>query len=108
MDYLPEETAANGCHKRLRTIAIRICRKQQQEMFADSGAVKHFAVRTNLWNHCSRLRHRLAIADGTGSSQGPPVSTSPERLSSPSIPADGRIRDAANIVRRQFQRAATP
>lgn len=32
----------------LRTIAIRI-RKKQGELFGDGSAVKHFAVRTNLW-----------------------------------------------------------
>ncbi len=47
--YYPEETAANRYREPLRTIAIRI-RKKQQELFADGRAVKHFAVRTNLWD----------------------------------------------------------
>ena len=33
----------------MRTGAIRI-RKKQQELFADGSGVKHFAVRTNLWD----------------------------------------------------------
>jgi hypothetical protein len=49
VDYFPEETAANRYREPLRTIAIRI-RKKQQELFADGSAVKHFAVRTNLWD----------------------------------------------------------
>jgi hypothetical protein len=49
VDYFPEETAANRYREPLRTIAIRICKKQQ-ELFADGSAVKHFAVRTNLWD----------------------------------------------------------
>jgi hypothetical protein len=49
VEYLPEETAANWYREPLRTVAIRI-RKQRAELFADGGAVKHFAVRTNLWD----------------------------------------------------------
>ena len=49
VEYFPEETAANRYREPLRTIAIRI-RKKQQELFADGSAVKHFAVRTNLWD----------------------------------------------------------
>jgi hypothetical protein len=49
VDYFPEETAANRYREPLRTVAIRI-RKKQQELFADGKAVKHFAVRTNLWD----------------------------------------------------------
>jgi hypothetical protein len=49
VDYFPEETAANRHREPLRTIAIRI-RKKQQELFSDGSAVKHFAVRTNLWD----------------------------------------------------------
>ena len=48
VDYFPEETAANRYREPLRTIAIRI-RKKQQHLFADGSEVKHFAVRTNLW-----------------------------------------------------------
>jgi len=49
VDYFPEETAANRYREPLRTIAIRL-RKKQQELFADGSAAKHFAVRTNLWD----------------------------------------------------------
>ena len=48
VDYFPEETAANRYREPLRTIAIRI-RKKQQRLFADGSEVKYFAVRTNLW-----------------------------------------------------------
>ena len=49
VEYYPEETAANRYREPLRTVAIRI-RKKQQELFADGSGVKHFAVRTNLWD----------------------------------------------------------
>jgi Transposase DDE domain group 1 len=49
VDYFPEETAANRYREPLRTIAIRICKKQQG-LFADGSEVKYFAVRTNLWD----------------------------------------------------------
>ncbi len=49
VDYFPEETAANRYRVPLRTIAIRI-RKKQQRLFADGSEVKHFAVRTNRWD----------------------------------------------------------
>lgn len=49
VEYFPEETAANRYREPLRTIAIRI-RKKQQRLFADGSEVKHFAVRTNLWD----------------------------------------------------------
>lgn len=49
VDYFPEETEANRFREPLRTIAIRI-RKKQQRLFADGSGVKHFAVRTNLWD----------------------------------------------------------
>ena len=49
VEYFPEETAANRYREPLRTIAIRI-RKEQEELFGDGSAVKHFAVRTNLWD----------------------------------------------------------
>ena len=49
VEYFPEETAANRYREPLRTIAIRI-RKKQRELFADGSAAKHFAVRTNLWD----------------------------------------------------------
>jgi hypothetical protein len=49
VDYFPEETAANRYREPLRTIAIRI-RKKQQALFADGSEVKYFAVRTNLWD----------------------------------------------------------
>lgn len=49
VDYFPEETAANRYREPLRTIAIRI-RKKQQALFADGSQVKYFAVRTNLWD----------------------------------------------------------
>jgi hypothetical protein len=48
VDYFPEERAANRYREPLRTIAIRI-RKKQQRLFADGSEVKYFAVRTNLW-----------------------------------------------------------
>ncbi len=48
VDYFPEETAANHYREPLRTIAIRI-RKKQQRLFADGSQVRYFAVRTNLW-----------------------------------------------------------
>jgi hypothetical protein len=48
VEYFPEETAANRYREPLRTIAIRI-RKKQQSLFADGSQVKYFAVRTNLW-----------------------------------------------------------
>ncbi len=47
VDYFPEETAANRYREPLRTIAIR---KRQQKLFADGSEMKHFAVRTNLWD----------------------------------------------------------
>jgi len=49
VEYYPEETAANRYREPLRSIAIRI-RKRQQELFADGSGVKHFAVPTNLWD----------------------------------------------------------
>jgi hypothetical protein len=49
VEYFPEETVANRYREPLRTIAIRI-RRKQEELFADGSAVKHFAVRTNLWD----------------------------------------------------------
>jgi Transposase DDE domain group 1 len=49
VDYFPEETAENRYREPLRTGAIRI-RKKQGELFGDGAAVKHFAVRTNLWD----------------------------------------------------------
>jgi hypothetical protein len=49
VDYFPEEAAANRCREPLRTVAIRI-RKRQQGLFADGSGVKYFAVRTNLWD----------------------------------------------------------
>ncbi len=48
VDYFPEETAENRYREPLRSVAIRI-RKKQGELFGDGAAVKHFAVRTNLW-----------------------------------------------------------
>lgn len=48
VEYFPEETAANRYREPLRTIAIRI-RKKQARLFADGSEVKYFAVRTNLW-----------------------------------------------------------
>jgi len=48
VDYFPEERAANRYREPLRTIAIRI-RKKQQRLFADGSEVKYFAVRTSLW-----------------------------------------------------------
>jgi hypothetical protein len=42
---LPNSIARNP----LPAIAIRI-RKKRQELLSDGGAVKHFAVRTNLWD----------------------------------------------------------
>lgn len=49
VDYFPEETAQNRYREPLRTIAIRI-RKKQGELFAGGETVKYFAVRTNLWD----------------------------------------------------------
>ena len=49
VEYFPEETVANRYREPLRTVAIRI-RKKQAELFADGSAAKHFAVRTNLWD----------------------------------------------------------
>jgi hypothetical protein len=49
VDYFPEETVENRYREPLRTVAIRI-RKKQGELFGDGAAVKHFAVRTNLWD----------------------------------------------------------
>jgi hypothetical protein len=49
VEYYPEETAANRYREPLRTVAIRI-RKRQGELFSDGSEVKHFAVRTNLWD----------------------------------------------------------
>lgn len=49
VDYFPEETPANRYREPLRTIAIRI-RKKQQQLFVDGSEVKYFAVRTNLWD----------------------------------------------------------
>jgi hypothetical protein len=43
------ETAANRYRQPLRTIAIRI-RKKQQRLLGDASEVKYFAVRTNLWD----------------------------------------------------------
>lgn len=49
VDYFPEEAPENRYREPLRTIAIRI-RKRQGELFAGGEAVKYFAVRTNLWD----------------------------------------------------------
>jgi len=49
VDYFPEETAENHYREPLRTVAIRI-RKKQGELFSGGEAVKYFAVRTNLWD----------------------------------------------------------
>ena len=49
VEYFPGETAANRYREPLRTIAIRI-RKKQQRLFADGSEVKYFAVRTNQWD----------------------------------------------------------
>ena len=49
VNYFPEETAGNRYREPLRTIAIRIQKKQQQ-LFADGTQVKYFAVVTNLWD----------------------------------------------------------
>jgi hypothetical protein len=49
VNYFPEETPENRYRKPLRTIAIRI-RKKQQQLFADGSEVKYFAVATNLWD----------------------------------------------------------
>ena len=49
VDYFPEETTENRYREPLRLVAIRI-RKKQGELFGDGSAVKHFAVRTNLWD----------------------------------------------------------
>ena len=49
VDYFPEETLENRYREPLRSVAIRI-RKKQGELFGDGSAVKHFAVRTNLWD----------------------------------------------------------
>jgi len=49
VNYFPEETGANRYREPLRCVAIRI-RKKQGELFGDGGAVKHFAVRSNLWD----------------------------------------------------------
>src|SRR5512140_3818304 len=49
VDYFPEETLENRYREPLRAVAIRI-RKKQGELFGDGTAVKHFAVRTNLWD----------------------------------------------------------
>jgi hypothetical protein len=49
VEYFPEETVENRYREPLRTIAIRI-RKKQQRLFADGSEVKYFAVRTNLWD----------------------------------------------------------
>ena len=48
-EYFPEERAANRYREPLRTLAIRI-RKKQGELFGDGSAVKHFAVRTKRWD----------------------------------------------------------
>jgi hypothetical protein len=49
VDYFPEETLENRYREPLRSVAIRI-RKKQGELFGDGTAAKHFAVRTNLWD----------------------------------------------------------
>lgn len=49
VNYFPEETTENHYREPLRTIAIRI-RKKQGDLFAGGEAVKYFAVRTNLWD----------------------------------------------------------
>jgi hypothetical protein len=49
IDYFPEETLENRYREPLRTVGIRI-RSKQGELFGDGSAVKHFAVRTNLWD----------------------------------------------------------
>ncbi len=43
MDDFPEETAENRYREPLRSVAIRI-RKKQGELFGDGSAVNHFAV----------------------------------------------------------------
>ncbi len=48
VEYFPEETAGNRYREALRCVALRI-RKKQGELFGDGTAVKHFAVRRNLW-----------------------------------------------------------
>lgn len=49
MDYFPEKTVENRYREPSRCVAIRI-RNKQGELFRDGAAVKHFAVRTNLWD----------------------------------------------------------
>lgn len=49
VDYFPEETVENRYREPLRCVAIRV-RKKQAELFEDGTAVKHFAVRSNLWD----------------------------------------------------------
>jgi len=46
---LPGRDGGESLPEPLRTVAIRI-RKKQQELFADGSGMKHFAVRTNLWD----------------------------------------------------------
>jgi hypothetical protein len=53
VEYFPEQTVENRYREPLRTVAIRI-RKKPGELFGDGSAVKHFAVRTNLWDWAPR------------------------------------------------------
>ncbi len=48
VDYVPEESAENTYREPLRSVALRI-RKKQGELFADGSALKHFAVISNVW-----------------------------------------------------------
>lgn len=49
VSYVPEETAENRYGEALRTIALRV-RRRQGELFGDGEAGKDFAGRTNLWD----------------------------------------------------------
>jgi len=49
LNYWPEEEERPEGAGPLRYVAIRM-RKRQGELFADGSEVKHFAVRTNLWD----------------------------------------------------------
>jgi hypothetical protein len=48
MDYVPEESPENRYREPLRYVGLRI-RHKQGELFADGSAVKHFAVKSNIW-----------------------------------------------------------
>jgi Transposase DDE domain group 1 len=48
VDFVPREKSEHKETKPLRSVAIRI-RRRQEELFADGSKVKHFAIVSNIW-----------------------------------------------------------